>query len=966
MFSNEFRLTACTSLLKLLCLPGDQESRSDATDQVTPNTAYTEGSVKSPSFDGCHTTHHNEVPCSSDRHNIRNALAHKDWNGRTAPTTFILPPCPADDPDEDLPSVVLEMAIVRCLDFIHWRRHQDIDHSPADYSEESWPWECFFAWYQKALRNPHILKGLRNYRNLCHKICMELRRYRPQLDLDGVNNVWIVKPAAKSRGRGVVCYNQIGDFLHLMRDSVHNAACRFVAQKYVEKPLLICKTKFDIRQWFLVTDWSPLTVWWYRTCYLRFCSREFTLDDFSEAIHLCNNSIQGKYMGRFGKRELPSEFMWTLEQFRTWLTKEGHGELWQQQIEPSMKRAIIDSLLCAQEEIEARKNSFALYGADFMLTEDFRLWLIEINSSPCMSPSTAVTAKLTSSVLEDTLKVVIDRRSGRNCDTGQFELIYRQDLPVPQVYTGLDLRIEGTAIHRPQLEVTGCPKSPQNAAQSADKSVCVSLAQIIPSSEPSRMTMQSRPNRVMSAENYCSSYCSLPNIVSQSAREDKVPAMGSVPSEPDFTSDSNFYQPSPQPQQCFSLRGGEIQISEHKEPSGVCSTHHGISTSQSTHLSLKEVKPTEAPKRAATRLMASHIIKKLKLPETHARGEFPMSANELQTEGLLPPSDRLAVHNRSPHFMYYVNATTCKPATAPIVDASQERRNSTLPKYHVAANAPLSFSVHQGTKGATELKSTAAATCSSFRPTHEYDSPDKSGGSGNVQDVSLCFTASTRQVYGDKCSNDKATRINSDSNRRMWWTENRENPKAHQIFSPSRAPGDQSVRNGTNNSVEIRGPPNLSTSASEYCLPKRTTKWNPSTCLSRKLGEKAMLIKMGTNRKPRRKSINKDIGTAVAKCAGAVKSDNFKVSPNKMDNDDDDSLWEMAKRVLVKAYRLTAVDEIHGSPKSSKKQRSINKPTAVAQQQISQRCIVSSGTTGDSNFSPSTRCRRTSSVTLGI
>lgn len=48
--------------------------------------------------------------------------------------------------------------------------------------------------------------------------------------------------------------------------------------------------------------------------------------------------------------------------------------------------------------------AFELYGADFILSEEYRPYLLEVNCCPGMAPTSREKARLCAEVIEDTIK----------------------------------------------------------------------------------------------------------------------------------------------------------------------------------------------------------------------------------------------------------------------------------------------------------------------------------------------------------------------------------------------------------------------------------------------------------------------------------------------------------------------------------------------------------------------------------
>ena len=203
-------------------------------------------------------------------------------------------------------------------------------------------------------------------RERCLDICERLKAKFIQYDMNGMNNIWIVKPAGLSRGRGIDVFASLVEIL----DNCHREG-QWVAQKYMENPMIIQGRKFDIRQWVLVTSWNPLTIWFWNEPYVRFPAAEYDANNLDDRfVHLTNNSVT-KYAK--GCTEMGTGNMWNTKTFSEYLQKEYGHDVWEEGgLRKKMQQVVKYTLEAVQDMFdENNKNATCteLYGFDLMLDD---------------------------------------------------------------------------------------------------------------------------------------------------------------------------------------------------------------------------------------------------------------------------------------------------------------------------------------------------------------------------------------------------------------------------------------------------------------------------------------------------------------------------------------------------------------------------------------------------------------------
>jgi hypothetical protein len=240
-------------------------------------------------------------------------------------------------------------------------------------------------------QNKKQILSLNLIEKLISHIAWILRRYKglnPQYNLLDTGNLWIQKPNGLSRGRGIRVFTTLEEI-----EAYWIACdCEMVVMKYIERPLLIRKRKFDIRVWIVISNLSPLCVWVFDDYYIRLSLNDYNNQDPDNIYaHLTNNSVAKKNKKLYS--QIYANSMLTKKQFLEYC-KNIDPEFNAKKFHCEMNDLMVHTVESGQFNLVPRKKSYTILGFDLMVDTSFKIWLIEVNSSPSMETNTNVTEKI--------------------------------------------------------------------------------------------------------------------------------------------------------------------------------------------------------------------------------------------------------------------------------------------------------------------------------------------------------------------------------------------------------------------------------------------------------------------------------------------------------------------------------------------------------------------------------------------
>jgi len=231
------------------------------------------------------------------------------------------------------------------------------------------------------------------------------------------SNLWILKPSEGAKGEGIFILDSLGAIEeHLNKQEARSvegeAVSSWVVQRYIDNPLLlrVGQRKFDMRCWVLVD--AAFNVFLYRHGVLRCASATYDPSNVGDRFsHLTNHCIATEHPD-YGTHDSPTNELFydafdqeLAEGYPEQAAAAADGSVLESIVLPQIKRQVVQTMLAARERLEGDGEyyrQFHMYGYDFLVDADLRVWLCEINASP------AVADELLPGLVDSLIRTAVD------------------------------------------------------------------------------------------------------------------------------------------------------------------------------------------------------------------------------------------------------------------------------------------------------------------------------------------------------------------------------------------------------------------------------------------------------------------------------------------------------------------------------------------------------------------------------
>jgi hypothetical protein len=220
------------------------------------------------------------------------------------------------------------------------------------------------------------------------------------------NDLWLIKPKTGSLGEGIYIFQNLTSTPDV-----------YLISKYISNPHLINKLKYDFRVYVFITGLAPLKLYLYKEGMVRFATEEYTIDKnhITESYrHLTNVAINKKNTEEYKKAvdaDSNEGSKWSLQVYEAYCKENGIDY---QKIRNQMADIAIKSLLSVLDQFYDRikeygtkdRNHFKLFGFDFLLDDNYKVHLLEINDRPSLLMGDINDRKLKPQLVADCLNIV--------------------------------------------------------------------------------------------------------------------------------------------------------------------------------------------------------------------------------------------------------------------------------------------------------------------------------------------------------------------------------------------------------------------------------------------------------------------------------------------------------------------------------------------------------------------------------